>query len=136
MKEIKFRGKRVDNGKWIYGHLRNKESEYDDGMFKSVPFIYDENQDYMISHEVIPETVGQYTGLKDIKGKEIYEGDILGGIFNSLYIRFCDNCKQYQLFSLNECMACNGDIQWSEFIEELPNIEIIGNVYENKELLS
>jgi len=72
-REIKFRGKRVDNGKWVYGHY-----------FMGVPSPLDENKQrhYIappcgLGEEVDPATVGQFTGQKDKHGKEVYEGDIL-----------------------------------------------------------
>ena len=80
----------------------------------------------------------QCTGLKDKNGKLIYEGDILGGTYGNLYVHYCDNCKQFQLKANDYgCMACEGDIQWYELVEseDENELEVIGNIYENKELL-
>ena len=80
--------------------------------------------------------IEQYTGLKDKNGKEIYEGDILGGIWEGGYIAWCDKCKQLQYhISSNECMACLGDVKWYELVEDDGKLEVIGNIHENKELL-
>ena len=79
--------------------------------------------------------VEQYTGLKDKNGKEIYEGDILGGIWEGGYIGYCEKCKQFQYCSYGGCMACSGDVHWFEIAEDDEKLEVIGNIHENPELL-
>ena len=69
MREIKFRGKRIDNGQWVYGDVARI---YPAGKIIGIHDWFSRR-----IYEIDPETIGQYTGLKDKNGKEIYEGDIL-----------------------------------------------------------
>ena len=80
--------------------------------------------------------IEQYTGLKDKNGKEIYEGDILGGIWESGFISWCEKCKQFQYHSAGiGCMACSGDVHWCEIVEDDGKLEVIGNIHKNPDLL-
>lgn len=90
-----------------------------------------------LNREMSGGYVEQYTGLTDKNGKEIYEGDILGGMFEGCYIGWCDTTKSFELFNCYEhyCMACDGDILWCELSDSDIDLEVIGNIHENPELL-
>ena len=115
MREIKFRAKTLD-GQWFYWKINDKID------YSSLAIDW--------------ETLDQFTGLVDKNGKEIYEGDILGGLYDGGYIGWCERCKQYQYFGCkDECFACEGDVHWSELSVE-KELEVIGNIHENPELLN
>ena len=120
MREILFRGKRTDNGEWVKGylyitHIGAHEIGSYDAEINIERFTFD----------VIPETVGQYTGLTDKNGKRIFEGDI---------VRYEDDIG-YVIY--------NGDD--ARFLVDSPNMyismdysnefEVIGNIHDNPELL-
>lgn len=129
MREIKFRVWSESEQRYIYGLSRYLFGSDDNE--KCTLYI---PQDFKAIFE-------QYTGLKDKNGREIYEGDILGGIYEHGYIAYCDKCKQLQFFDADMgCMMCSGDIYWRDIVESerdgelVGELEVIGNIHENPEL--
>lgn len=130
-REIKFRGKRKDNGEWANGYYTIDSNDRH--------VIWSKNENW----EVPPESVGQYTGLKDKNGKEIYEGDILqskrvSGVAQIYYSEFHLAFRYgFFPFSYPPAKPMLKDLFLGGYLYKLGTKahEIIGNIYENPELL-
>jgi hypothetical protein len=111
MREIKFRGKSIKCEEWIYGCYA--KDSYHDLNCKA----------YIDCIEVIPETVGQFIGLRDKSGKEIYEGDIIKFLWDGKF--------RIDVIEFSAPMfSPSNSVRWS-----LQKDEIIGNIHDNPELL-
>lgn len=126
MREILFRGKRENTGEWEYGN------------FVKSTFI----GTYIVRKgicenfvDVIPETVGQYTGLTDKNGKKIFEGDIIDTPDRLVKVVWLEGNAQFDL----EFIKFAHDIRIDNFrgieMRDLVDYEVIGNIYDNPELL-
>ncbi len=132
MRKIKFRGKRLD-GRWIYGDLWHRP--YAKDCVTIVSFMEDTGTTGGL--EVIPETVGQYTGLKDKNGKEIYEGDIITTDLERPYL-IVEYRNGAFMLNCNDGLEDYYDIFFGtseEPTEVYKYGEVIGNIYETPELL-
>ena len=142
MREILFRGKRVDSGEWVYGNFIEDKWGDDNGNT-----IYAILQDRVAPDmaelwtpvRVIPETVGQFTGLTDKNGKKIFEGDIVkswsswwrmpGLIEVETYEVVCKHLGGLYL----KRGTPNGEKSTS--LNRSSTVEVIGNKWDNPELL-
>lgn len=122
-REIKFRGKRLDNGEWAYGY------------YAAHKMMLTGEMDYFIivneqrPQSVDPKTVGQYTGLKDKNGREIYEGDVTKDEFDRVaIISWKENEARFSMRYISQ------RTDYRMFISHLKMV-VIGNIYENPELL-
>lgn len=146
MREILFRGKRLDNGEWAEGYLVKTNSntfimypnQFNDDLFLSPGNIFD---------GVDPDTVGQYTGLTDKNGKRIFEGDVFRYGFDEVAAIGVVKFGEYSFgshFDMNNvgfymewnprAMYYRNDLgYWLKHMKA--EIEFIGNIHDNPDLL-
>lgn len=144
-REIKFRGKRLDNGEWVYGAFVPDELEQTHGKMVTWGFIrrYRPNQtvESVEMIEVDRNTVGQFTGLHAKNGKEIYEGDVIS-IDCYSYEELEDEyygevvySNHLSSFCLRNCEQSDGWIPICELGGSYTTITTLcGNIYDNPEL--
>ena len=140
MREIIFRGKRLNNGEWVYGqftatmHARSfirpdNICQYD------ASILYVDDDKWYRGAKIDEQTVGQYTGLTDIHGKKIFEGDIVK------HYNFSVDPEHFSsgviLWNDDACRWERTDTECSErfFISSECKYEVIGNIHDNPELM-
>lgn len=140
MRIIKFRGIIIDYCEWVYGTL---------AFIENIAFIDGDSVVGRGMYAVVPHSIGQFTGLTDKNGKEIYEGDILR---SDEYPYHCDGVDNYYIVieevdndgfltiapvsRLSANSTCRGISEGLErYWEEVKNAEVIGNIHDNVELL-
>lgn len=131
------RGKRIDNGEWVEGYLLVDDIS---GISAIVTYVNLSGDISDLSEinifRVIPETVGQYTGLKDKNGKRIFDGDILESRYDDEYP---DNLTiEVVMWIYNGWHTKQGDItpDMIDDVDTMPYSEVVGNVHDNGELLN
>lgn len=146
MREIKFRGKSVETNKWVYGDLLTIAGAtlIYHGPKCDCEVVNDDKIAVGLYHDevsvVCSDTVGQFTGLYDKNGKEIYEGDVIEGKYGHLHvIRYNENRGAFTATLINEYMnntdglktECNVEQKWlCDTKKTVP-----GNIYDTPELL-
>ena len=148
MREILFRGKtylkqnnQSFNNVWVEGDLIVSKNKFYIHPHANVFKVENELAKLMVCHEVIPETIGQYTGLTDKNGNKIFEGDIVKDtfgrimevVFRGKFVKFAFRLIKAtgKKWTNNFCFS---DMkEW--FLCGIPEVEVIGNIHDNPELL-
>jgi len=148
MREIRFRAKNKETGDWIYGSSEERDSGVatllgPPNLYAASPCALSLFWHWLEVGVLDPETVGQYTGLKDKNGKEIYEGDILilgrkigvrvdsDGVAADYDVPWGKRFAINQLCEITQLDGASGHGGWYQYTE----IEVIGNIRDNPELL-
>lgn len=117
--EVLFRGKRTDNGEWIYGSLyRYGETSM------SIAYLDKENIDH--ENDVIPGTVGVFTGLRALNYERIFEGDILRSLAGKYILVTDSGCGDWTFIDIQDDRICD----WLN-VRMLSCCRIIDNIHDN-----
>lgn len=152
MRDILFRGKRIDNDEWVYGSFCMDALEQFNGLCGVDGFIrlYDKTKCKMQSYEVDRETVCQYTGLTDKNGKRIFEGDVVSIEDGEFWVFSFGNCggaqnvahevgyTGFHLSPLSQSAIHNRDHGQRDdpvYYLNAIGLRVIGNIHDNPELL-
>lgn len=131
MREILFRGKRLDNGEWVEGAYCSNVCDDSFTPMIEMPCIVE--LEFGFWYEVNPDTVSQYTGLCDKNGKKVFGGDIVRH-YNRL-----DDDTAYDIgliyYDATQCRFKRTAAPGEARVGEHCRYEVIGNVYDNPELL-
>jgi uncharacterized phage protein (TIGR01671 family) len=131
MRDIRFRGKRIDNGEWVYGNYVNDNQ----GHFITLPL---ETAHRLV--RVNPATVGQFTGLHDKNGKEIYEGDVVrhdnGWVSEIIFgnIGYDNSRCGLTGFGYETLYDAEFDFIELNYSDSPDDIEVIGNIHEKADM--
>lgn len=134
IREVIFRGKRADNGEWIEGDLL--QAKYHSG---HIEYQIMPQTPVSSAYPVLPETVGQYTGLTDKNGRKIFEGDICRFMrFNDAHVgKIVFNVKtaSFVMWYQSIVGAYGEKATHKMHLSVCDDIEVIGNIHDNPELL-
>lgn len=134
MREILFHGKRADNGEWVEGDVL--QTRYHSG---HIEYQIMPQTPVSSAYPVIPETVGQYTGLTDRNGKKIFEGDICKfKRFNDVHVGkvvFNVTTASFIMWYQPIVGAYGEKATQKMLLSVCDNIEVIGNIHDNTELM-
>lgn len=136
MREILFRGKRIDNGKWVEGHYAHQRKSLTD----NEAYYILTNGGFGFSWNTIdPATVGQYTGLTDKNGAKIFEGDIVRACLNpEICVGTVEFDERVSAFIIklpkNKCTTFMDLYIAATDFPALIWTEVIGNIHDNPEL--
>ena len=136
MREILFRGKRIDNGEWVYGTYLHQTLFYGDPVDDHWIIEHGEfDIDFYDAYRVISETVGQYTNLTDKNGTKIFEGDIITtkkfGTPDRKYVVTYD--EEIATFIGETRLGCVN--HFTTFQGDSEEFEVVGNIHDNPDLL-
>lgn len=129
-REIKFRGQKIGNRKWVNGYIARIQESDDIGNVKSYYFNVLDEMGWKYECSVYADTVGQYIGVKDKNGKEIYEGDIVLSDDGKIgQVQWFEEHSAFMIWCVTDNKV------YFLYDNDFSKIEVIGNMYENADLL-